>query len=357
MQLSPFSNPFLRTLPAYWIAPFAVCLVLFGCGDDGPDEPAVDVLEAGTIAAGADFSCAIDPDGAIECWGADGAQTEPPSGTFRQLDVYNRFGCAVEAESNNVRCWGSSTQGATATPEGEFERVATGNDTSCGLRPDGVIHCWGRPIDSAPDEDNDNNDNIPQDPDNGDDNGDDETVDDFEEFTSENSAFVDVATGHRYVCGLTEGRDIECWGYGAEDPDNGRAGDFGQANPPDERYLALNIGRRTTCTIHFDGHAHCFGHDSNQQAQPSDELFRQVSVAEVHGCGIVTDDSVECWGTYAEDPQEQEALDRGQANPPSGTFVEVTTGDRHTCGILDSGDIECWGADDDGQASPPSFGD
>ena len=118
------------------------------------------------VSAAYSHSCAIRPDGAIECWGglavieglpsggASVAQWElplPPAGSFTAVSAGSDFAnstahsCAIRAESGAIACWGLSGYGLIdARPTGRFTAVsASGNYHACAIRDTGAIVCWG----------------------------------------------------------------------------------------------------------------------------------------------------------------------------------------------------------------------
>ena len=76
---------------------------------------------------------------------------------------------------------------------------------------------------------------------------------------------------------------------------------------------------------------------------PDSAGFRSVSVGNGHGCEVMTDGNVACWGLNKD----------GQATPPPGAFISVSAGARHTCGVRTNGGVDCWGWNHHGQAAPP----
>ena len=69
-------------------------------------------------------------------------------------------------------------------------------------------------------------------------------------------------------------------------------------------------------------------------------LLTQFSLGDTHACGVLTDQTLLCWGGNLS----------GQASPPPGTFLSVSAGGSFTCGVAASGLVSCWG----NIAVPPS---
>ena len=88
-----------------------------------------------------------------------------------------------------------------------------------------------------------------------------------------------------------------------------------------------------------------------------------ISVGYQHGCAILDDGSVSCWGTGnvgqignglggqgGSDP----SLTRLSPEPTSGfgparTAVAISAGSSHTCAILNTGEVSCWGYGSEGR--------
>lgn len=56
-----------------------------------------------------------------------------------------------------------------------------------------------------------------------------------------------------------------------------------------------------------------------------------MSSGRLHSCGILIDETLECWGVGA------------PIKKPAGFFEQVSSGDFHSCAILKDQSIQCWG--------------
>jgi len=129
---------------------------------------------AKTIAAGFEFACAIVDDGSLHCWGANAegqlGQDEgyPPVVGSRPLRVGTAndwtkiapgqgHACAIRAPGT-LWCWGRNSTGELGLGDGtpiqvrvptrvgpatDWVDVEAGQDTTCGVRADGSLWCWG----------------------------------------------------------------------------------------------------------------------------------------------------------------------------------------------------------------------
>ena len=65
---------------------------------------------------------------------------------------------------------------------------------------------------------------------------------------------------------------------------------------------------------------------------PGVRIF-QVSAGQTHTCGLLTNNTVTCWGGNK----------FGESTPPAGLFGQISAGNGQTCGLRKDGSITCWG--------------
>ncbi len=127
------------------------------------------VLRARALAAGMEFTCAVDLTGHLFCWG-NGASGELATGatddrtiatpvardlTFTSVAAGDQDACALST-SGDAWCWGSNALGAdgdgTTTPRAQpvmvpgvpkFVAIAVSYGSACALTRDEAIYCWG----------------------------------------------------------------------------------------------------------------------------------------------------------------------------------------------------------------------
>lgn len=114
----------------------------------------------------------------------------------------------------------------------------------------------------------------------------------------------------------------------------------GSPHPPTSQgpWQSVSGGGNHTCALLTDGTVECWGSDIYGQSSPPGGAFTQVVAGWGHTCGLREDGTVACWGYDT----------CGQLKPPLNTFVQLSAGESHTCGLLETGKVLCWGAGTDG---------
>jgi len=95
------------------------------------------------ISAVGDHTCGIRPTGEIACWGDEESWRgyPPPTGEFVQISAGSTANCALRKDAP-ILCWGPGPLASNATPNG-LRSVSVWDDVGCGLDPDFQIRCWG----------------------------------------------------------------------------------------------------------------------------------------------------------------------------------------------------------------------
>ena len=74
---------------------------------------------------------------------SDDGQASPPSGEgYKGVAVGNRTACAIDGQGEAV-CWGNTNEHYQNPPQGPFVQISSSLWSTCGLRQDGSIACWG----------------------------------------------------------------------------------------------------------------------------------------------------------------------------------------------------------------------
>lgn len=271
--------------------------------------------------------------------------------------------CALKKDGS-VWCWGSSYYGLgdaagtieSATPvrvEGltGVTEVAAGRDFACAITGEANVVCWG-----------------------------DGSYGQLGDGSSDESAVpVPVSllgnvraidAGERHVCALQRSGTVACWG----DNSVGQLGDGTDDDrgtptlvPGIKDAVDIATGTAHSCAASSSGRATCWGGNDYGQlgnGVAGGDQFDPVAVdgglsdvvgitaGGVHSCALRTGGVASCWG----------GNDRGQLGDgttddrPTPTVVPglsgmtaIKAGDTNTCGISGSGDVHCWGVNEDGQ--------
>jgi cysteine-rich repeat protein len=221
---------------------------------------------------GKSHQCALKRDGSVWCWGFGG---------HGQLGHGEAENSAVPVEVAGVV---------------DAVQIALTRNSSCALLANGTLKCWGSGQNGAL--------------------GHGEWVDaELSPVTVSGLAAVDsISGGQHHMCAHRTDHSIRCWGY------NGyhqiTATDSGSnINVPTEPEgsagaLQVGTGGYHTCFIRADGKVYCFGYNhhgelgrgSSGDAQHTIEPVqgvagaKAVSLGRHHGCAIVADDTLKCWG-------------------------------------------------------------
>lgn len=328
-----------------------------------------------SIAAGNRFTCALDEVGAAWCWGLNGqgqlgdggsgvrSRPAPVSGSLRftELAAANGHVCGLTAVGE-AWCWGantwgqvgsgSTTLGAVRAPSRvtgnlSFSGIAAGHFTSCGIRAEGDVWCWGAGAvtvgttpRSAPALDlaagaapwtslglagstacavdaaggafcSTTNSSTPHASAQG------TTWRTLQVGDLNHDPTLGWVGGLRFACGLTAAGEIRCQGgalhgelgRGSGPLGNGQLSDpaFAPVSGP-QGYSALALGGRFVCGLR-DAAAFCWGRNTLGQlgdgsrvdrhvptAVSGGHAFTRISASLSHACGVRADGVALCWG-------------------------------------------------------------
>ena len=175
------------------------------------------------VTAGGFHTCALDTDGAIQCWGYnEDNQANPPTGTYTTITAGREHTCALDT-GGAIQCWGNNAIGQTDAPSGSYTTVTAGGFHTCALDTGGAIRCWGN---------NDRN-----------------------QATPPTGSYTAITAGWQHTCALDTGGSIECWG------DN----TIGQTSPPSGSHTSISAGAFHTCALTTIDTVTCWGNNENGQ--------------------------------------------------------------------------------------------
>ena len=318
------------------------------------------------VSAGGEHTCALNGEGSVFCWGkaangrlgndcnsscstnknhavavVDGDGSTNPLTGIIQISAGSLHTCAL-TDGGEVLCWGEGSFGRlgnhsiaskdhpvsalnldnSSTPVTDILQISAGGGHTCALTVDGNLKCWG----------NGENGRLgigssPQYRSRAD------IVVDGDNSSTPLSGIVQIATGTKHTCALTEVGGVKCWGNGG----NGALGNgdtsVNKDHPVDviasdgssdllSGIVQVNTGNGNTCALTARGGVLCWG------ANASGELGDDTTANKDHPVNVVT----ESGGSFA----------------LSG-IVQIDGKNFHHCALTLSGEIRCWGFGNNGE--------
>ena len=274
------------------------------------------------------FGCGLTADQTIACWGNDKPSTSDNpreshrasrwtasdmEGQYTDIAVDGfgyRYACAIRASDLGISCWGHGATRDDDLPEGQFTAISKGYRFSqCAIRVDQTLACWGR-------------------------------SDDYGANDSPPGGFTAVQTNCFFAncvfsCGIRDDRTLACWGEKI-------SADLGVTRPPSGEFTAISLMVSSGCGIRADESIACWGSNSVGQTESPEGRFTAIDAGSNHACAIRADQTLACWGNNQD----------GRADPPEGRFTSVVAGVFHSCGIRVDGTAVCWGRDQYGKNAP-----
>ena len=175
------------------------------------------------------------------------------------------------------------------------------------------------------------------------------------------------------TCGLTENRELFCWGWAGDDTFLPRPNPEYQtaAAAIQGRIQSFDMGFGHVCALTMEGDVSCWGRNEYGQlgrglasafervamrpALPS-VRFRALSAGGTHSCAVTYGNELYCWGdnsfgqvgngTTADAHTPQ--LISTAAPLPAGSVSSVDVDYQSTCAVTTSSDAVCWGRQFDG---------
>lgn len=323
-------------------------------------------------------SCALTIASGIWCWGrnesgqlGDGSTTERVVPTrvagiasAVAVSAGGAHTCAILA-SHTLWCWGANDSGqlgdgtrgnrripteAASLGSSVVEVSAGSGSTTCALKTDGTLWCWGRNKSGQI--------------------GDGTTVDrvmPVEVVALGKSVKRVAAHGLGHACALKTDNSLWCWGANY----NGQLGDGTKVDRLVPVRVELGVpvtevatGYARTCAVASDGSLRCWGEGPHgdgtanpEGPSPIEVAALGKSVAEVslgvgHACARKTDGSLWCWGLNIYG-QIGDGTKMDQLLPTRvdvrGVVSQSSGGNAHHCAITAEGRIRCWGDNEHGQ--------
>ena len=351
--------------------------------DPAPDDPAPGdptiAADDQRISAGYDHTCTIDDVGQLWCWGSNGqgqlgigSMDYGISGRLRPIEVAStfeattvsaghRYTCAVDRD-RQVWCWGDNRWGQIGDGgrhvnwdptliEGlpPVVSVDAGEEHTCAVGEDGSLWCWGNNRDGEVGNGTRNPADRP-----------------IQVDTTDLGPARAVSAGYsRHTCAISTDGSLWCWGNN----DHGQLGSGNHTTSTVPRQVAgltdivsVSAGDGHTCAAGSSGRLWCWG--TNERGQigdgtmslrlspqeinlPAGAAAAGVSAGDEHTCALDTGGQAYCWGW-----NDHGELGTGNLSPSSRPqavvnlpdAVTVTVGQHHSCALNDTGiGALCWG--------------
>lgn len=307
------------------------------------------------VSAGSTQTCGLAGDDSIWCWGIGAGcpgldkdalidlSVDTPAGgdnheclpqrvnsdaRWRSVSASERgTSCGIK-DDGTLWCWGSSLNPSQVEIEDDWKMISTG-ENRCGVRENGTMWCgWGLLMRVGQQQD-----------------------------------WRQVSVGQRLKCAITTEGSLRCWGRLLERWDL----DAESTDEPieiDSRtdWAQVDCGGRHCCGLRDDDSLWCWGEsdvlglENPKSLQPEpigdDDGWQTVSVGSRHACASREDETLWCWGEalYGQlglgdttDRSEPVKLET------PGQWADFSAGKHHNCGLDESGTMWCWGKNTRGQ--------
>jgi hypothetical protein len=292
------------------------------------------IVKRVVVARGGGHTCALLDDGSVKCWGenargqlgyGDTTNRSAPTDavvnlgsgrTAKSIAAGADFTCAI-LDTNGVKCWGhgeskqlgdDATVNRAAPASGVIAlgapaiEIAAALTHACALLDDGTVHCWGY-------------DGYGQ-------------LGYGQDATASPGRSVSLGAGHHgkriavggnHTCAILDDDTIKCWG--SNDCGQLGYGDTNGMNAPAATSLSLGAGRTArlvavgnahTCAILDDGSTRCWGVNWGGQLGYGDTTLRSAPGSPVDfgarravkrilagtdaTCALLTSNGLVCWG-------------------------------------------------------------
>ncbi|MBY0279526.1 DUF4215 domain-containing protein [Candidatus Binatia bacterium] len=335
-----------------------------------------------TVAVGLAHTCALTTGGGVKCWGfnlygllGDGTTTD----RLEPVDVVGlgsgvvaiaagQFHTCALTIGGGVKCWGYNDQGAvgngtltTTVPTpvdvtglgSGVAAIAAGQYHTCAVTTSGGARCWGfNELGGL---------------------GDGTTMQRLEpvDVVGLDSGVAAISGGYYHTCALTTAGGVKCWGYNEQ----GALGDgttTQRTSPVDVTGLASGIasiaaGGFHSCALTSTGRVECWGNNAEgelgdgsttQRTTPVNVSDLQsgvtaISAGTAHGCALMADGGVRCWGGNASGQLGNGLTSYRLAPVAASVLTDGVTamagGLGHQCVLTTAGGVKCWGANFSGQ--------
>jgi len=280
---------------------------------------------------------------------------------FVQVAVGKESTCAIRSDSS-LWCWGGNSYGQlllsgtsnrlspVAVAGAVWSQVACGQSHSCAVHGQAALSCWGNngsgQLGAATPSPSGGQTDVPDGP------------------------WQSVSTGAYQTCAVAQDTTLWCWG----DNTNGQLGNGNTVSSgvpvqvAGQGWSQVSTHYLHACAVKSDGTLWCWGLNANLQTGTSSQLpwsptqvgsetdWTQVTTGLYHSCAAKTDGTLWCWGGNLSGQLGSDSiavLPTAQTSDPvqvtGTTWKSVSAGQSHTCAVMVDGTLWCWGDNDSGQ--------
>ncbi len=326
-----------------------------------------------TLSSGDEYSCGIDWNATLSCWGPAYSITGLSELGIRQratqISSYDTHTCAL-IDNGTINCWNVSSGHLTTPVEKPLIAVSldVGSDESCSILSDASIVCW------------------------------DNSIGDSQYIQLGGKGAVAISSGGNESCAIMHDQDLYCWPFGGS-PQLRRTGDVsavavsmgedhgcallqnmelscwgsnldGQTSiaVTASNAISLSAGAHHTCVLLSDASISCSGDNSVGQSSISlqaNEVPVALSAGHDHTCVALLDGSTRCYGLSSQSLEKVRLSERdldqdgvlnifdvhmpGYAGDSIGSSSPIAMGMKHTCAVMSNRSLSCWGYNMHGQ--------
>jgi len=273
------------------------------------------VQEVLLVAGGGSHTCAVLGGGSVKCWGYNG---------YGQIGVGDKV-----TRGDGTGEMGDDLPVVNLGTGKEAVELELGTEHSCAVLSDGGLRCWGNGMfgrlglgdgTSRGDDAGEMGDVLPA------------------VALGTGKTAVSVGAGVHHTCALLNDGSVKCWGSNSLGQlGSGVAGTVGNGPWQMGDHLgAVSLGSGKTAVA--------------------------LAVGYNHGCAVLSDGSVKCWGSNSlgqlgigsTQHRGDSAGEMGDSLPSVNlgtgkTAVAITAGFGHSCALLNDGSVKCWGDNGYGQ--------
>jgi len=176
------------------------------------------------------------------------------------------------------------------------------------------------------------------------------------------SGVTSIAGAFSTTCATTEARDVWCWGEPKHDEHRAARGAHSEEPAPLPALAGVadvSAGESAFCGVK-EGEVTCWGdlwallprssgRDGRAHPLPTPRSARRVRVANSHGCALLRDGAVACFGAGWSGALGREVDERESGQPARiveglPRAVDVAVGASMSCAVTEAHEVYCWGA-------------